>query len=200
MGRPSSFDAPALISAVMPVFRRKGFGHTTLKDLERATGLHPGSLYNAYESKEGLFQACLDTYLERVVEGRIAQHLEQGDALEGLYRYFTSTFEVPAWPDPGCLVTNTAVEGANLDARAQRFVQHALAIIERALLRALRRAQAQGRLSRSTPVRALAAQLLTLYQGVLVLVRAGMPKARLRRIVAGTFTSLQLHPKRGRTS
>ena len=199
MGRQPTWSEEELLGAAMGVFRRKGFAHTTVRDLQEVTGLHPGSLYNAYGSKEGLFAAALCAYNERVVDRRVATHLSrEDDPLKGIRSFFTSTFERCEWPDPGCLVTNTAIEGVGLDPAARAHVWVGLERIERGLEEALRRGQAGGQLPASPPAAALAARLLTLYQGLLVLVRSGAPRPKLRAIVDDAMQSLTPSRTKGR--
>src|SRR5690349_23206383 len=94
MGRRPTRTEPELLGAVMAVFRRKGFAHTSVRDLESATGLHPGSLYKAYGSKEGLFAAAVAAYNDQVVAGRVRTHLDAADPpLPGIHAFFTSTFD-----------------------------------------------------------------------------------------------------------
>ncbi|PSU49104.1 TetR family transcriptional regulator [Photobacterium frigidiphilum] len=46
----------------MTSFMDKGYGNTSMQDLKKATGLHPGSIYCAFENKRGLLLAALDQY------------------------------------------------------------------------------------------------------------------------------------------
>ncbi len=194
MGRQATWNEADLLGEAMAVFRRKGFAQTTVRDLEAATGLHPGSLYKAYGSKDGLFAAALRAYTKRVVEARIAAHLmREDDPLAGIRSFFTSTFECRTRPDPGCLVTNTAIEGFSLDAAARDEVRAGLARIERGLAGALERARTRGQVAPSANVGSLATRLLTLYQGLLVLVRSGAPTRKLRAITGDAIRSVA-HP------
>lgn len=79
MGRKQVWDQDEVLASAMRLFRRRGYLGASLRDLEEATGMHPGSLYRAFRSKEGLFGAALDDYNERVVEGRVRVHLRDAD-------------------------------------------------------------------------------------------------------------------------
>jgi AcrR family transcriptional regulator len=47
----------------------KGYSKTSMQDLKQATGLHPGSIYCAFENKRGLLLAALEQYrLDRNTE------------------------------------------------------------------------------------------------------------------------------------
>lgn len=172
----------------MAVFRAKGYERTSLRDLERATGLHPGSVYQAYGSKAGLFEAALGAYNERVVQGRIERYLVGAtDPIEGLLALFASTYADEADADPGCLVTNSAVEAPGLPGEARRSVADGLEALRRGFRDALLRARAERRIAADAPVAELADGLLALYQGLLVLVRFGSSRASLDAVTGAVL-------------
>ncbi len=184
MGRRATRTEPELLGAAMAVFRRKGFAHTSVRDLEGATGLHPGSLYKAYGSKEGLFAAAMTAYNEQVVAHRVRTHLDAADPpLRGIQAFFTSTFDGGEQLNPGCLLTTTAVETPELPGTARAGVAAGLDLIEDGFRRLLERARAAGDIPAAAAPDQLASQLLALYQGVLVLVRFGTPAAKLAAVV-----------------
>lgn len=191
---------PELLGAVMAVFRRKGFAHTSVRDLESATGLHPGSLYKAYGSKEGLFAAAVTAYNDQVVAGRVRTHLDAADPpLPGIHAFFTSTFDTGEPLNPGCLLTTTAVETPLLAGTARDGVAAGLELIEDGFRRLLERARAAGDIAPTAATDQLAAQLLALYQGVLVLVRFGTPAAKLAAVVEHAIPAITTahHPSEG---
>ena len=53
----------------MTSFMEKGYSKTSMQDLKKATGLHPGSIYCAFDNKRGLLLAALEQYrLDRNAE------------------------------------------------------------------------------------------------------------------------------------
>lgn len=62
MNRPPSPKRQQALSRAMNLFWRKGFHATSLKDLEGALDMRPGSIYAAFGSKEALFRLALDRY------------------------------------------------------------------------------------------------------------------------------------------
>lgn len=180
MARTRGWDQEEVLDSAMAVFRARGYEGTSLRDVERATGLHPGSVYQAFGSKAGLFDAVLGAYNERVVRARIERYLvNDDDPISGLLALFASTYEHGPGPDPGCLVTNSAVEAPLLPGDACRGVAAGLQALRDAFRDALLRARAGGRIAEGAPVEQLADQLLALYQGLLVLVRFGSDRASL---------------------
>ncbi|MEU9045195.1 MULTISPECIES: TetR/AcrR family transcriptional regulator [unclassified Kitasatospora] len=190
MGRRQLWDQAEVLASAMRLFRHRGYLGASLRDIEEATGLHPGSLYRVFESKDGLFRAALDAYNDQVVQGRVRVHLlEPTDPVAGIRSFFTSAFETGLDPDPGCLLTNTAVESFTVP-QATAGVRRGLDVIESGFADALTRARALGLLSADLDVEVSAARLLALYQGLLVLVRAGTPHTKLHTITDGAIASI----------
>ncbi|MFI5829203.1 TetR/AcrR family transcriptional regulator [Streptomyces sp. NPDC051578] len=190
MGRKQLWDRAEVLASAMRLFRHRGYFGASVRDIEEATGLHPGSLYRVFESKDGLFCAALDAYNDQVVRGRVRTHLlEPEDPVAGIRSFFTSTFETGPGLDPGCLLTNTAVESFTVP-QAADGVRRGLETIESGFTEALTRARAMGLLSADLDVEVAAAHLLALYQGLLVLVRAGSPITKLHTITDGAMASI----------
>ncbi|OFE14537.1 hypothetical protein BA895_09230 [Humibacillus sp. DSM 29435] len=59
MGRNRGFDEDAVVAAAAAAFSTGGYEATSIDDLVRCTGLHRGSLYQAFGSKRGLFLLAL---------------------------------------------------------------------------------------------------------------------------------------------
>lgn len=85
MGRRQLWDRDEVLASAMRLFRHRGYLGASLRDIEEATGLHPGSLYRTFQSKDGLFHAALDIYNERVVQGRVRVHLLEPHGPAGLH-------------------------------------------------------------------------------------------------------------------
>ncbi|MCL1073495.1 TetR/AcrR family transcriptional regulator [Shewanella dokdonensis] len=62
--RNAEFDRQQVLRNAMYAFMGKGYSKTSMQDLTRATGLHPGSIYCAFENKRGLLLAAIDQYHE----------------------------------------------------------------------------------------------------------------------------------------
>ena len=66
VGRPRQFDEDLALDSAMQAFWAKGYEATSLADLMAATGLHKGSLYQAFGDKHSLFIRALNRYLEEM--------------------------------------------------------------------------------------------------------------------------------------
>jgi AcrR family transcriptional regulator len=87
VGRTQSFDTDAAVRAARAVFWERGFEEASLPELEAATGLGRSSLYHAFGSKRGLFDAAVQSYLDEVVRPRLAPLTARPEA-GALEQYF----------------------------------------------------------------------------------------------------------------
>ncbi|MGW9267321.1 TetR/AcrR family transcriptional regulator [Gordonia terrae] len=71
MGRIQEFDTTEVVRAARGIFWQRGYENASLPDLERATGIGRSSLYHAFGSKRGLFDAAVQSYLDEVVRPRL---------------------------------------------------------------------------------------------------------------------------------
>jgi TetR/AcrR family transcriptional repressor of nem operon len=113
MGRTQSFDTDHVVQAARDVFWDKGFEGTSLPDLELATGLSRSSLYNAFTSKRGLFDAAIENYLDTVIRPRLSVLTAQPTPPDALHTYFSGLSRAIATlphdsPRRGCLLLNSA--------------------------------------------------------------------------------------------
>jgi TetR/AcrR family transcriptional regulator, transcriptional repressor for nem operon len=59
VGRQRGYDEGEVLDRSARSFLRAGYEGTSIEELVGATGLHRGSLYQAFGSKRGLFVSCL---------------------------------------------------------------------------------------------------------------------------------------------
>ena len=120
MGRTQTFDTNEAVRAARAVFWEHGYESAALPELEKATGLSRSSIYHAFGSKRGLFDAAIQDYLERVVRPGLAPLRAPEVAPDALERYFLAARALFADPSgrtlpDGCLLVNTACSGLARD-------------------------------------------------------------------------------------
>lgn len=113
MGRTRKFDADEAVRAARAVFWRQGFEGTTLPDLEQATGLNRSSLYHAFGSKRGLFDAAVDSYLNEIIRPRLRILTANPVPADAVVTYLTGMKEAllataSDASENGCLLVNAA--------------------------------------------------------------------------------------------
>ncbi|MBT8429628.1 MAG: TetR/AcrR family transcriptional regulator [Gammaproteobacteria bacterium] len=183
MARPASFDREKVLGCATEAFWENGYCATSISQLVEATQLQPGSLYAAFDSKQGLFLAALDHYARQSLNRLRGVLAEAADPLEGIRRFFGQLVagDSEGKPGRGCLLVNTALEVGRHDAKVQARVKAHLADIENVFIAALEEAQAQGLLATGRSPQSLARFLMTTIWGLRVLggIETNAQQARL---------------------
>jgi TetR/AcrR family transcriptional repressor of nem operon len=146
MPRSPTFDNHYVLDQATEVFWRRGYHATSVRDLVRATGLQPGSLYAAFGGKRQLFQQVLDHYHTENLE-QIREHLgSSGSPLERI----TAVFDVllkrcqEDLEGKGCLMANTILELSCVDSELSRRANDMFKDMEREFVRVIEEAKATG--------------------------------------------------------
>lgn len=184
MGRKRAFDEEAALAGAMMAFRRHGYASLSVKALEAATQVSAGSLYNAYGDKEGLYAAVFDFYFRKVVDPRIGS----AQTLDDLEKVALDLFNPPFSDGFGCMVTNAAVEFRDSAGIGGTFAGRGLDAIEAAALRAINADLGPGN-------EHAALRFVLLYQGMLVLTRAGRLSNAYKDAVRAEFDRLRAQAK-----
>lgn len=147
MTRARPYDRETALDAALVLFWRKGYQATSLKDLEAALGMRPGSIYAAFSSKEALFGLALERYFERsrdALRARLRQGPSPLAALAGHLREIARS----GTGDPhrrACMLVKTLLnatpEDTAIAARAQLYLEAMLAEITAAFERARQRGE-----------------------------------------------------------
>ena len=147
--RNAEFDREEVLRAAMKAFMHKGYAKTSMLDLKKATGLHPGSIYCAFENKRGLLLAALEQYrLDRATE------FEQFFAnsyltLDNLKSYLTNVVVECISCDgaQACLLTKALNEVADQDSEIQQVISDNLSMLQQALAEKFEQAKAEKSIS-----------------------------------------------------
>ncbi|NYI40738.1 TetR/AcrR family transcriptional regulator [Demequina lutea] len=142
MGRKRTFDTQEAVRAARSVFWSNGFEGASLPDLEQATGLNRSSLYHAFGSKRGLFDAVVDSYLDEVIRPRLrvlTQDPVPPDAVRTYLNGMKAALLAPASAasEHGCLMVNTAASPIAKDEAVRERVAAYRAEVEAAIARGL---------------------------------------------------------------
>ena len=116
-GRPREFDIDEVLDRVVELFWVQGFEATSMSDIVEMTGLNKSSLYNAFGSKEQLFQTALDRYTA-IRERMLHEALRDGSAGLADIMTFLDMVEIEMAGDNGsrgCLAINTSTELGHCD-------------------------------------------------------------------------------------
>ncbi|WP_433720258.1 TetR/AcrR family transcriptional regulator [Microbacterium laevaniformans] len=142
MARSREFDRVAVVRSARQFFWEHGYEDASIAGLESATGLNRSSIYNAFDSKRGLFDAAVQSYLDEVVRPRLAplqgDEVAPGalaDYLDGLAAAFARVGSMPA--AHGCLLINAAGAPVARDADVARVIDDYRAELHDAIARGI---------------------------------------------------------------
>lgn len=193
MARPREFDIDEALQGAMRVFWKQGYRATSVQDLMKAAGVQKQSLYGAFEDKRSLFLKCLSLYTQQTLR-EIQKMLNESDsALEGIARVLryasqpTDSKKCPA----GCLMANTALELGLHDPRVAQEVRIMFRGFEKLLVAAVRKAQAQGEISKNLTSVAVGQSLANTINGIRILEKTGASKQQVRTVVETALRAIQ---------
>jgi TetR/AcrR family transcriptional repressor of nem operon len=146
--RNAEFDREKVLRSAMSAFMLKGYGKTSMQDLTRATGLHPGSIYCAFTNKRGLLLAALEQYKQdRNTE---FEDFFSGSepVLQKLKTYLDMVVKECLSCDAkqSCLLTKALNEIAEQDEEVQQVISESLIGWQHALAAQLAQAKETGEL------------------------------------------------------
>ncbi len=185
MARPAQYDRETILDKAMQTFWEQGYCATSMATLVETTDLKPGSLYAAFESKQGLFLATLDHYGARSAE-TLRLHLNGAESpLEAIDAYFDRLADdiEKKRGKTSCFLVNTVLELSQRDAQIRKRINRHFADIQSAFVEALQAACAKGELDADTDCDALAGFLMNNIWGLRVLAGTKPASGRARQVV-----------------
>ncbi|MEH6491749.1 TetR/AcrR family transcriptional regulator [Halopseudomonas sp.] len=172
MPRPARHDRNIALDKAVNLFWQRGYHATSMKHLEQALDMRPGSLYATFGSKRELFSETLNRYARQMAD-ELAQCLTaEADLAAGFKRYLRSLagpcLVRAGTPPRACMVIKTLLEVNEEEPALQQQANEVLNQMERILTEQLKRAQAQGELRAEVDC----ARLARLLQGQVIGLRS----------------------------
>jgi len=157
----------------MDAFWRQGYEATSVADLCDCTGLHKGSLYQAFGDKHQLFMKSLNHYAGRQFQETAAVAFQSESPLENI-RAVAHKLCGDAKEDTGCMMINALVELAPHDADVEAALLEARDKRLRVLSELISSAQEAGEIRDKRDPQKLARQFLVTMAGVAATVKGFM--------------------------
>ena len=154
----------------MDAFWAKGFEATSMTDLCSCTGLHKGSLYQAFGDKHTLFMNALTHYADSEFHETTSVLSEKNTPLENIRAVINKIME-DASGEKGCMMINTMVELAPHDPAVKAALQGFGEKRMRAITEMIAAAQASGEIKVPTEPHKLARQLMMTMAGGAAMVK-----------------------------
>ena len=193
MARPREFDPAAVRDQALRRFWRDGYDGTSLSDLEQATGLGRRSLYNSFGDKMALFLGALTDFRALAADTVLSGLEAPGAGLAAIEHTLMALAAAGQTPQGrnGCLICSTAAEPVARQAEVGQQVWLHFDRAERAFLKALTQARADGALRTGDSVESLAKFLLGTLVSLCTLARAGAPAPTLDAVAAEALNRLR---------
>jgi AcrR family transcriptional regulator len=173
-GRPRAFNEPEILDGAIALFSSAGFSGVGIRDLTAATGLTIGSIYKAYQDKEGVFAKALERYIalrEAHVAALLGQLPSARAKIEALLRFYV---DLSQGQDGrlGCLVV-AGITDLDQVGRAADVLRSQLAKRRSMLMKLVAEGQRDSSIAPDVDPQIAAEVLLALLQGMRVVGKGG---------------------------
>ncbi len=174
MARTIEFNREEVLENAMQLFWQKGYSQTSIPNLVSATKLNPGSIYAAFDSKEGLFLESMEFYGNRSLTALKDSINHAESPTKGIADFFRALInKTQDRDDMGCLVVNTLLEMSSHNATIQLHANKHLNAVEAELCKALEKAKTLDELAPDVDPKTLAKYLMVNIWGLRVLAKTG---------------------------
>ena len=171
--RLREFSIDKATDQAMELFWAQGYNGTSTRDLEGALGIGAGSLYAAFGSKDALFVAALERYVERWKPLAVAMRdgVAAGAPVKDSVREFFATVRrsISAENHNGCLLVKAVMERGGQDPDVNAVVHRLMTGLESVLIEVIARGQERGEIGSKRAPQDLARFLLMSMHGLRVL-------------------------------
>ncbi len=195
MSRAKQYDRTELLDRAIELFRRQGYAGTSTAELVAELGVNRKTMYAEFGSKQELFEAALERYSRRHLTAVLApiEAPDAGvDAIRKAFANYASASE-SRFQGLGCLMCNTAVERAALDAASGRYVAAYLERLTNAFRRALINGQRTGDVDADADLDDLSAFFTMALVGVSACIRAAAPPEQVHAACKVATDMLDTH-------
>ncbi|MCY1286233.1 HTH-type transcriptional repressor ComR [compost metagenome] len=176
----------------MQVFWSHGYEGSSTQELCERTGLGKGSLYNAFGSKQKLYELALQHYQNRALERQVELLDGPGNAkqrLRALLQWGVDE-DLQATERRTCMALFAAMERAQKDPAIQKIVRSHVTRLESVLCHVFAVGQRNGDLSSDRPALEMARAFLSNYFGLRMLGQSMPDRAFLQDALEGTLARL----------
>jgi AcrR family transcriptional regulator len=184
-GRPRNFDRSVALQQAMKLFWERGYEGATFDDLTAAMGISASSFYNAFGSKEHLFQEATEAYMEAAGQWFAGELNADTDTKTAFHRLLTAAareftrIDLPS----GCMISLACTQVPPALACLRDTMAGYRGAAQSAMAARIQRGIDEGDVPKDTDVEALAAFYSALSRGLALQARDGASRERLQAIV-----------------
>jgi len=149
MARPIQHDPQEVVRKTMHLFWEKGYESTSVQDIVKETGLKPGSLYNIFGNKEGIFETVLELYSTQSLK-TVKETLQATDNYKENIKNFLNEIVITTIANEktnGCLLVKTLLVVSHKDEKIQKKIVAFFDEVEQLLKQILEKVKSEGKTS-----------------------------------------------------
>lgn len=193
MARPMKFDQSEAICVALESFWENGYEASSVKALSEAMGITRSSFYNAFHTREALFEQVVDLYCAGSPDLPFAQAPAQ-DIPVLITQTLKEICRVRAGDQKlrGCLIINTIAEVGGASHPVGRAMAGLVLGLASRIQELLDIAKAQGDIPQDVDTRAMALTLQTMIVGLNIMCRITPDEHDLQLVARTTLESLGL--------
>jgi TetR/AcrR family transcriptional repressor of nem operon len=193
MARSPEFDRRQVLEAAMKLFWARGYVATSLPGLLATMGIARSSFYASFGTKRKLFMECLELFGDRTL-AIVDEDVRRLPAAALPRAFFEATLlDVSQRKvNQGCMMVNTVLELADVDAELNQLASQKLSAIENAFALAFEQAQQKGELDSTRSPAELASLVMTINLGLRVQSRQNQSRQQLKPIIENSLSMLGL--------
>ncbi len=173
MANTAKYDRQDVIQKATDLFWEKGFHATSMRNLQEAIDMRPGSIYASFGSKEGLFKETLQHYADDSLALLRSYAKENEPPLAALREFLMSVVvNQKQAPSNMCMLVKTISELTDDNAELLADAKQLLGGVELEFAKLFTQAQARGELDGSKDPKRLASLLQMQLMGLRAYARA----------------------------
>lgn len=184
-GRPKTFDRTVALHQAMKLFWERGYEGTSFDDLIGAMQISPSSFYNAFDSKERLYQEATEAYVAHAAEwfsGELAAITDTKTAFHQVLNSAAREFTRDDLPS-GCMIALACTQARPELAGLRDMMAGYRRGAQTAMAERIHRGIERGDVPKDAKVEALAAFYSALSGGMALQARDGASRERLLEVV-----------------
>lgn len=123
MGRKKTYSREEAAQSAFQLFWEKGYEHTSLRDLEEATGVNRYGLYDSFKDKEGLFRVCIEQYCAAGDEMLSSLPTDGLDGMLAIIQRYATQAEDDNVSRYGCMVVTSLLQQDGMSEEIQLLLK-----------------------------------------------------------------------------
>lgn len=189
MPRLKEYHKDEVLHRAMNVFWEKGFHGTSVNDLVKATGLNKHSMYKEFVNKEGLFKACIDTYVGEAMKDNMSILCKKPLGFENIRSFFYNCIDTLTKEQcKSCFLVNSVVEKEVLNDEINSCVKMHVLAQEKNFYDCLRASQQRNEIAPDKDIKTQARLLMCFLEGMSITGKIHHDRETLQKMVEQVFS------------